>query len=318
MRLRTGATLDQLRSAAAVSMSELGRTVPNDVGREYILRSLVSSLVGDLGPTLLIVLGATALLLVLACVNVTNLLLARGRARTREMAVRAAIGASRGRVIRQLLTESLVLASTGGAIAGLALAYAAVRLLLVLGAFEPPRLETVPPSTGPCCRPRAGGPAVHRADDGPGAGVATGQHRHQGDAAERQRADDDIERGDVTGDVHDDRGGDRAGCCPGRRRRMARAKLRAPARHRSGFTPTGRLVVDASGARAPLPRPRTRRIWSDELMNHVRTAGGGTADRGRRSPFLLARRLRRHDEHRDRRRRASPPANTPPVTCGPR
>jgi putative ABC transport system permease protein len=143
VRLRPGTTLAELRGAGAVAMATLARTSPSDVGREYVMQPLVSSLVGDLGPTLLIVLGATALLLVLACVNVTNLLLARGMARTRELAVRAALGASRGRVIRQLLTESMVLA-TAGALGGLLLAFVAVRILLMLGASKLPRLESVP------------------------------------------------------------------------------------------------------------------------------------------------------------------------------
>src|SRR5207244_3667606 len=111
--------------------------------REYVVQPLVTSIVGDLGSTLLVILGATALLLVLAAVNVTNLLLARGTARTREVAVRAALGASAGRIVRQLLTESMVLA-TAGALAGLGLAYIFVRLLLVLGASKLPRLDTVP------------------------------------------------------------------------------------------------------------------------------------------------------------------------------
>ena len=127
-------------------MKELARTVPSAEGREWVMQPLVTSLVGDLGPVLLIALGATGLLLALACVNVTNLLLARGVGRTREMALRSALGAGQGRIIRQLLTESMVLAA-GGAVLGFALAALAVRLLLALGGSTLPRLESVPIDT---------------------------------------------------------------------------------------------------------------------------------------------------------------------------
>ncbi|HEX5474135.1 MAG TPA: ADOP family duplicated permease [Vicinamibacterales bacterium] len=143
LRLRQGATLDGLRSVGAIRMASLARVEPSDVDRAYVMRSLVSFMVGDLRPVLLIVLGATLLLLLLAAANVTNLLLARGTARSREIAVRTALGAGRGRVVRQMLTESLVLA-TAGTLAGLALAVGAVHGMLVLGASKLPRLQAVP------------------------------------------------------------------------------------------------------------------------------------------------------------------------------
>src|SRR5204862_2564971 len=111
-----------------------------DAGREFVVEPLVSSIVGDLGPTLLIVFAATALLLLLACVNVTNLLLGRGAARAREIAVRSALGASHGRIVRQLLTESFLVTALVASV-GLSLAYAGVRVLLTLGASKLPRLE---------------------------------------------------------------------------------------------------------------------------------------------------------------------------------
>jgi putative ABC transport system permease protein len=143
VRLRSGATLEQLRSAGNAAMVELARTEPTAVGREYVLRSFLASVVGDLRPILLIVLGATAVLLVLACVNVSNLLLARGLSRAHEVALRTALGASRGRIIGQLLAQAMVLAVTGSLV-GLAVAFVTVRGLLVLGASELPRLHSVP------------------------------------------------------------------------------------------------------------------------------------------------------------------------------
>ena len=144
VRVKPGTTLQRLRSELAATMIGLARDFPvSDAGREFIAQPLVAFIVGDLGPTLLIVFGATALLLLLACVNVANLMLGRGASRSREIAVRAALGASRARIVRQLLTESFVVAFLG-AIAGLFLAFAGVRALQAFGASKLPRLESVP------------------------------------------------------------------------------------------------------------------------------------------------------------------------------
>jgi len=143
MRLKPGTPLERVNGEMAPVMKGLERDFPAaDKNRVYVTKSLVASVVGDLGPILIIVMAATGLLLLLACVNVTNLLLARGAARGREMAVRVALGAGRGRIVRQLLTESVVL-STAGAVLGVVVAYFSVRGLLALGASKLPRLDAV-------------------------------------------------------------------------------------------------------------------------------------------------------------------------------
>ena len=143
MRLKPGVTLERANAEMASVMAGLARDFPaSDMNRAYVTKPLVAAVVGDLGPILIIVMSATSLLLLLACVNVTNLLLARGAARAREMAVRVALGAARGRIIRQLLTESALL-SGAGALLGALLAYAGVRALLALGASRLPRLDAV-------------------------------------------------------------------------------------------------------------------------------------------------------------------------------
>lgn len=140
LRLKPGTTLEALQPAMTQAMGSLGPKYPDmETNRAYRITSLLTATVGDLGPILIILFAATTLLLVLAAVNVTNLMLARGTGRGREIAVRAALGAGRPRIIAQLVTESLLLAVAGGAL-GIAAAFAGVRALLRLGGAHLPRL----------------------------------------------------------------------------------------------------------------------------------------------------------------------------------
>jgi predicted permease len=143
MRLKAGVRVERANAEMASVMAGLAKEFPtSDFNRAYVTKPLIASVVGDLRPILIIVMSATGLLLLLACVNVTNLLLARGAARAREMAVRVSLGAARTRIVRQLLTESILLCSIA-AMAGAFIAFTGVRALLALGAAKLPRLDSV-------------------------------------------------------------------------------------------------------------------------------------------------------------------------------
>src|SRR5262249_18259069 len=143
-RLRPGATPGQARSELNALQAEIGQGVREKVELRAELVQLQDQITGRSRGGLGLMLGAVGAVLLIACVNIANLLLARAIGRRREMAVRTALGAGAGRLVRQMLAESVVLAVAGGAL-GLVVAYAVVRAILAYAPLDIPRLDEIHP-----------------------------------------------------------------------------------------------------------------------------------------------------------------------------
>jgi putative ABC transport system permease protein len=144
-RLKPGVTMERARSEMSAIADRLAKQYPDsNADWNVIVSSILEDAVSETGikPPLLLLLGAVAFVLLIACANVANLLLARAAARQKEIALRTALGASRWRIIRQLLVESLLLSLAGG-ITGLMLANGGLKILMAQSDIEWPRIMNV-------------------------------------------------------------------------------------------------------------------------------------------------------------------------------
>jgi putative ABC transport system permease protein len=141
-RLGAGVSVAEAQQELAALMTRLERAFPSNVARGVHLEAFTDVVVGRVRVGLWILLAGVCLVLVIACVNVANLLLVRGTVRLREVAVRTAIGAAPGRLARQFMVENTLLAAAGGAL-GIVTAFVLVRVLVALAPAEVPRLTMI-------------------------------------------------------------------------------------------------------------------------------------------------------------------------------
>ena len=141
-RLKPGISIDQARRDMTAFADRLKKDYPDNYGPTWTLKTatLIDKKAGGIRPALLILLGAVGFVLLIACANVANLMLARAAARMKEIAIRSALGATRGLLVKQLLTESLMLAVVGGAL-GLVLAFVGMKAVVAMAPANVPRVN---------------------------------------------------------------------------------------------------------------------------------------------------------------------------------
>jgi ABC-type antimicrobial peptide transport system permease subunit len=140
--MKPSVSLEQAQADLATIAARLAAEYPVDEGISVAVKRLSDTRVGTLRPMLFLLMGAVSLILLIACVNLANLLLARNSARQRELALRAALGAGRRELVRQLLAETLLLSLIGGAV-GLALAQIGLATLTRMHPAGLPQLDSI-------------------------------------------------------------------------------------------------------------------------------------------------------------------------------